>query len=89
LLTHDPAHVIGLTDRGTLAPGMRADINVIDLDALHLERPRLEHDLPTGAPRLLQSTRGYAATLVGGVVTLRNNEDTGARPGGLVRGTRN
>jgi N-acyl-D-aspartate/D-glutamate deacylase len=87
-LTGKPAQLYGLADRGIIAPGMRADINVIDFDALGIEMPEMHFDLPLGSPRLLQSGRGYLATLVSGVATRRNDADTGARPGRLVRGGR-
>jgi N-acyl-D-aspartate/D-glutamate deacylase len=86
MLTQDPAELYGMKDRGVVAKGLRADLNVIDLDRLELASPRVEHDLPSGSPRLLQSAQGYVATLVGGQVTSRNGVDTGARPGGLFRG---
>ena len=79
------AQLYGLNDRGSIAPGKRADINVIDLDRLALHMPRMAHDLPKGSPRLLQGSSGYRATLVGGVVTRRNDAETGARPGRLIR----
>ena len=68
-----------------LAPGYRADINVIDFDRLALHMPHIAHDLPMGSPRMLQGSTGYLATLVGGVVTRRNDAETGARPGRLIR----
>jgi N-acyl-D-amino-acid deacylase len=68
-----------------IAKGLRADLNVIEMNRLKLGSPRVEHDLPSGSPRLLQSAEGYVATLVGGQVTSRNGVDTGARPGGLFR----
>lgn len=86
--TRDTAALYGLDDRGTLEPGKRGDVNVIDLDRLALEPPRLVADLPAGGARLLQGARGYVATVVGGVVVRRNDADTGARPGQLVRGGR-
>jgi N-acyl-D-aspartate/D-glutamate deacylase len=86
--TSDTAELFGLGDRGVVAAGKKADLNVIDLDALTLERPRLARDLPAGGPRLLQGASGYEATVVSGVVTRRHGEDTGARPGRLVRGAR-
>jgi N-acyl-D-aspartate/D-glutamate deacylase len=86
--TSDTAALFGLTDRGVVAPGKKADLNVIDLDGLVLERPHLARDLPAGGPRLLQGASGYDATIVSGVVTRRHGEDTGARPGRLVRGAR-
>lgn len=84
-LTGEPADLYDMTDRGRIAVGLRADINVIDLDRLTLKMPRMAHDLPSGAGRLLQDSEGYLATLVAGVATRRNDRDTGARPGRLVR----
>jgi N-acyl-D-aspartate/D-glutamate deacylase len=86
MLSSDPARVHGMHDRGIVAKGLRADLNVIDLSRIALESPRVVHDLPTGAPRLLQSAKGYVATLVAGQITSRDGADTGARPGGLFRG---
>ena len=86
--THDTAEFYGFTDRGTLEVGKRADINVIDLDRLSLTMPRAVNDLPAGATRLLQDAVGYDATIVNGVITRRNDTDTGARPGNLIRGSR-
>src|SRR6185295_8614164 len=86
--TSDTAALFGLGDRGVVAPGKKADLNVVDLDGLVLERPRPSWDLPAGGFRLLQDARGYAATVVSGAVTRRHGEDTGARPGRLVRGAR-
>jgi N-acyl-D-amino-acid deacylase len=85
-LTLANADLYGLADRGRIAPGLRADINVIDHDRLTLKMPRMAHDLPRGSPRLLQGASGYLATVVGGTITRRNDADTGARPGRLVRG---
>ena len=82
------ARLYGLGDRGVLAPGKRADVNVIDMDRLEISAPYLRHDLPTGASRILQPARGYEATMVAGTVTRRRDADTGARPGRLVRGAR-
>jgi N-acyl-D-aspartate/D-glutamate deacylase len=79
------AELYGLSDRGVIAPGRRADLNVIDFDRLRIRRPELRFDLPAGASRILQPAEGYAATLVGGVVTRRDDQDTGERPGRLVR----
>lgn len=87
LMSKDTAEVYGLFDRGVIARGKKADINIIDLNKLKLNMPYIERDLPTGAPRLLQTAEGYVATLVSGQVTFRNGTETGARPGGLVRGT--
>ncbi len=82
------AELYGFTDRGTIEVGKRADLNVIDLANLTIKRPQLRHDLPTQAARILQGASGYLATVVNGVVTRRNDADTGARPGRLVRGSR-
>jgi N-acyl-D-aspartate/D-glutamate deacylase len=85
-LTADTASVVGLHDRGRIAPGFRADINVIDYDALLLRAPQVVHDLPAGGRRVVQRADGYVATFVNGVATRRNGEITGALPGRLVRG---
>lgn len=82
------AELYGLGDRGVLAPGKRADINVIDFDNLSLGQPRAVYDLPSGGQRFLQPAHGYLATIVAGEVVRENDEDTGARPGRLVRGRR-
>ena len=79
------AAVVGLTDRGTIEVGKKADLNVIDLDGLTLHPPRSIDDLPAGGRRILQDAVGYDATIVSGVVTRRHDADTGARPGRLVR----
>jgi N-acyl-D-amino-acid deacylase len=84
--THDTARLYGMNDRGTLEAGMRADINVIDYSNLQLLSPKLAHDLPAGGRRLLQEARGYDATLCAGTVVTRDGQDTGARPGRLIRG---
>ncbi|MEM9068616.1 MAG: amidohydrolase family protein [Myxococcota bacterium] len=82
---HDTSRFIGLTDRGVIAPGMKADINVIDFGKLQLTPPRLQADLPAGGKRLMQGASGYITTLLSGVATTRNGTLTGARPGRLVR----
>jgi N-acyl-D-aspartate/D-glutamate deacylase len=87
-LTKDPAQLYGLGDRGILAPGRRADINVIDLDRLELRSPELVHDLPAEAGRLVQRADGYVATFVAGETVVDRGELTDARPGALVRGPR-
>jgi N-acyl-D-aspartate/D-glutamate deacylase len=84
--TKDTAETVGLLDRGVLAPGYRADVNLIDFDALRPRRPEMRHDLPAGGKRLLQRADGYHATLVKGAVTYRNGEPTDALPGRLLRG---
>jgi N-acyl-D-amino-acid deacylase len=86
--THDTATLFGLSDRGVIEVGRKADLNVIDFDALTLDVPRMVYDLPAGGNRLVQGARGYDATVVSGVVTRRHGVDTGARPGSLVRGVR-
>jgi N-acyl-D-aspartate/D-glutamate deacylase len=83
--TREPARFAGLHDRGVLAPGLKADINVIDFANLALERPKMVVDLPAGGRRLLQKARGYAATVKAGQITYRDGVATGALPGGLVR----
>jgi len=84
--TLDTARAVGLNDRGTLTPGMKADINVIDMDALSVKAPTMAYDLPAGGKRLLQGAGGYDATIVSGQVIYRKGEATGALPGKLVRG---
>ena len=84
-MTGRPAALYGFHDRGVIAPGKRADLNVVDAERLRLHLPEVLHDLPTGAPRVVQRADGYIATIVSGEVTLREGVDTGARPGGLVR----
>lgn len=85
MMTQDTSRHIGLTDRGTLEVGMRADVNVIDHANLTLRKPRLVADLPAGGKRMLQDAEGYRATIIGGEITLENDQLTGARPGRLVR----
>ena len=84
-MTKNNADLYGFADRGLLAIGKRADVNVIDMTRLTLRAPEFRNDLPGGAARLVQEAEGYAATLVAGIVTRRNDRDTGARPGSLVR----
>ena len=84
-MTGATAGLIGLDDRGRIAPGLRADINVIDLANLALDEPRVHYDLPAGGRRLIQTAKGYAATLVGGAIVSRDDTPTGALPGRLVR----
>ena len=80
------AALYGLSDRGTLTPGLRADLNVIDHAGLRVSPPVAHHDLPAGGTRLIQPVQGYVATLCHGVRTRDHDRDTGARPGRLVRG---
>jgi N-acyl-D-aspartate/D-glutamate deacylase len=84
--TSDTARTVGLLDRGVVAPGMKADLNVIDVAKLALPAPRMTFDLPAGGKRLLQKAEGYRATVLSGIVTYRGGEATGALPGRLVRG---
>jgi N-acyl-D-amino-acid deacylase len=82
-----PAALYGFADRGTIEAGKRADLNLVDMRELRLDMPRFANDLPTGSMRVLQDAHGYVMTMVNGVATRRNDEDTGARPGRLVRGS--
>jgi N-acyl-D-aspartate/D-glutamate deacylase len=86
--TRDTARLYGLGDRGTLEPGAVADVNLIDHERLQLGDPIVVADLPAGGMRLLQSATGYVETIKSGVTTFADGEDTGARPGGLIRGAR-
>lgn len=82
----DTARLYGMTDRGTLLPGMKADVNVIDYARLRLHAPRMAFDLPAGGRRLVQEADGYVATVVAGVPIFENKVATGALPGRLLRG---
>jgi N-acyl-D-aspartate/D-glutamate deacylase len=82
---HDTDALFGLSDRGVLAPGMKADINVIDFDALRLRRPEMAYDFPAGGKRLVQRADGYRATVVSGEITYLDGVATGALPGRIVR----
>jgi N-acyl-D-aspartate/D-glutamate deacylase len=82
----DTAWAVGLRDRGLLQPGYKADLNVIDMTALRLHKPRMAYDLPTGGRRMMQRADGYRHTVVSGVETYRNGEPTSALPGAVVRG---
>ena len=84
--TSSTAALYGLHDRGTIVPGMKADLNVIDFDALQLHEPKMVHDLPAGGRRLIQEISGYRYTIVSGVVTYQDGTPTGKLPGKLVRG---
>ena len=86
--THDTAQLYGLTDRGRVAVGALADINVIDFDQLTIENPIVVADLPAGGRRILQGAKGYIATVKSGEVTFEEGLQTGARPGTLLRGSR-
>ena len=84
--TRSTASLYGFDDRGLLAPGYLADLNVIDLDALAIDAPTMVYDLPAGGRRLVQRARGYGATVKRGVVVREDDESTGERPGVLLRG---
>ncbi len=85
MLSHAAAASVGIADRGRLAAGLRADLNIVDFERLKLGRPTIVDDLPTGASRLLQSVTGYRATIVAGTVTREHDAMTGAMPGRLLR----
>lgn len=85
-LTQDCAEVYGLYDRGVIAPGYRADFNLIDYDGLKLQPPEMVYDLPAGGKRLIQKAEGYRLTINSGLVTYENGEATGELPGRLIRG---
>jgi N-acyl-D-aspartate/D-glutamate deacylase len=84
--TMDTARAVGLNDRGVIAPGLKGDLNIIDMDKLEVEAPSMAYDLPAGGKRLLQGAKGYDATIVSGEVIYRNGKATGALPGKLIRG---
>jgi len=84
-LTADNAIEMGLSDRGLLRPGLKADINVLDYDNMRLRRPEVVYDLPAGGRRLVQRTDGFDATIVSGEVVYRHGQATGALPGRLLR----
>lgn len=86
MLSRKAAQTVGMTDRGLLQPGGKADLNVIDLDRLELHLPEIVRDLPAGGQRLHQKATGYDATIVSGEIIRRFDQSTGARPGQLVRG---
>ncbi len=87
LQCRDSARALGLSDRGVIAIGQRADINVIDYDHLRLHAPEVRFDLPAGGRRLVQRADGYDVTMVAGQITYRQGQATGALPGRLVRGS--
>jgi N-acyl-D-aspartate/D-glutamate deacylase len=84
--TQQTAALYGLHDRGLVAPGRRADLNVIDFDGLSFDLPRMAYDLPADGRRLVQHAKGYAATFVAGVQTVEDDLFTGELPGRLIRG---
>ena len=85
LQTARTADVYGLTDRGRIQVGKRADLNIVDLPGLRLHAPKMVFDLPAGGRRLVQEVDGYDMTVVAGTVTFEDGEPTGALPGRLVR----
>ena len=84
--TSDTAALVGLHDRGRIAPGAKADVNLIDFERLGVKPPEIVHDLPAGGKRLVQRATGYVVTVCSGVVSFENGESTGALPGKLLRG---
>ena len=85
-MTRDTARLYGLEDRGVVAPGYKADLNVVDFERLNLRLPEMVHDLPGGARRLIQRADGWKTTICSGEVTFQDGEHTDAVPGRLVRG---
>jgi N-acyl-D-aspartate/D-glutamate deacylase len=86
--TAQTAALYGITDRGVVAPGMRADLNLLDYGRLSFDRPRMAYDLPAGGRRLVQRAHGYVGTWVAGVRTVDHDDFTGALPGRLLRAGR-
>ncbi len=86
-ITSGPARIMGVNDRGVLAVGKRADVNVIDYDTLHEKMPQIVHDFPFGSPRFIQRAAGYKATICNGQFILRDDELTGTRAGIVLRNT--
>jgi len=84
-ITHDPAQFFSFKDRGSLAPGKKADLNIIDFDNLRLKTPHIVDDLPGGGTRFVQSADGIVATFVAGQKIFANGQPTGQLPGKLVR----
>jgi N-acyl-D-aspartate/D-glutamate deacylase len=84
--TRDTALLYGLGDRGLLAPGMKADINLVDFDNLRMHAPEMVYDLPAGGRRLVQRVDGYRYTIASGEVIFQDGEASGAMPGKLIRG---
>ncbi|MCK8783382.1 amidohydrolase family protein [Roseomonas sp. NAR14] len=83
--TSETADFFGMHDRGRLRPGMKADVNVIDFEGLRMHHPEMRYDLPAGGRRLVQRVEGYDMTMVSGVPVFERGEETGAKPGRLVR----
>jgi len=89
MMTSESAKLYGLNDRGLVMEGYRADLNIIDAENIKLKLPEIHYDLPAGGRRVLQFAEGYKATIVNGVVTLRDDQLTGSFPGRLIRGEQN
>jgi N-acyl-D-aspartate/D-glutamate deacylase len=87
--TSETADFFGLSDRGRLLPGLRADVNIIDFDRLRLHKPELVHDMPACGRRFVQRVDGYEATIAAGIPIFERGEHTGAMPGRLVRAGHN
>ena len=87
-MTQDTAQMYGLSDRGVISPGFKADLNLIDYADLKLLPPEMVYDLPAGGKRLIQKAQGYLMTVCAGEITYRDGEHTGAMPGRLIRGGR-
>jgi N-acyl-D-amino-acid deacylase len=85
MLSRKTAETVGLNDRGLIAEGYKADLNIIDYDSLKLHQPYIVRDLPKGGMRLEQDASGYVATIVSGQVIAENGVPTDCRPGRLVR----
>jgi N-acyl-D-amino-acid deacylase len=86
--TSDTADFFGLSDRGRLAPGLCADVNLIDFDGMRLHKPELVHDMPANGRRFIQRVEGYEATICAGTPIFERGEHTGALPGKLIRAGR-
>jgi N-acyl-D-aspartate/D-glutamate deacylase len=84
-ITADPADLLGLSDRGRIAVGLKADVNVIDYDRLQLRQPEVRYDLPAGGKRVLQGAHGYRCTILSGQIIAKDDQPTDALPGRLVR----
>jgi N-acyl-D-aspartate/D-glutamate deacylase len=83
--TSETANFFGLSDRGRLAPGLRADVNLIDFEGMRMQKPEIVHDMPANGRRFVQRVTGYEATLVAGQPIFERGEHTGSLPGKLVR----
>ena len=86
MITRDPAELYSLNDRGVIAEGKKADLNILNMDNLKLHAPHVVHDLPSGGKRLIQNCDGIESTIVSGELIYQHGQPTGAMPGRLVRG---